>query len=60
MGARRRRPKDRSHGATETRRGNWESAIGLAHTLESHTFVVECVRSSKQAQIFDGQKGAAW
>ena len=37
-----------------------DDAMELAHTLEGHSFVVECVRSSKQSQIFDGQKGAAW
>jgi hypothetical protein len=31
-----------------------DDAMELAHTLERHGFVVECVRSSKQAQLFDG------
>ena len=49
----------------ENSRRAWEhdpvhdEAMELAHTLESHGFIVECVRSSKQAQLFDGQKGAA-
>ena len=34
-------------------------AMELASTLERHDLIVECVRSSKQAQIFDEQKGAA-
>ncbi len=46
----------------------WESrndpiyadAMELAGTLENYGFVVECVRSSKQADLFEGQKGAAW
>lgn len=36
-----------------------DDAMELASALERHDFIVECVRSSKQAQIFDGQKGAA-
>lgn len=36
-----------------------DDAMELARTLENHGFIVECVRSSKQARIFDGQKGAA-
>ena len=52
--------------SNEESRRAWEGdpvhddAMELARTLENHGFVVECVRSSKQAQIFDGQKGAAW
>jgi hypothetical protein len=44
----------------------WESdpiyteAMELARTLENRGFVVECVRSSKQAAFFEGEKGAAW
>lgn len=46
----------------------WESrtdpiyadAMELAGTLENYGFVVECVRSSKLAGLFEGQKGAAW
>jgi hypothetical protein len=36
-----------------------DDAMELARTFERHGFIVECVRSSKQARIFDGQKGAA-
>ena len=49
----------------ENLRRAWESdpihddAMELARTLEDHGFIVQCVRSSKQARIFDGQKGAA-
>jgi hypothetical protein len=44
----------------------WESdpiyteAMELARILENRGFVVECVRSSKQAELFEGEKGAAW
>jgi hypothetical protein len=44
----------------------WESdpiyteAMELARTLENRGFVLECVRSSKQAAFFEGEKGAAW
>lgn len=38
----------------------YADAMELTRTLEAHGFFVECVRSSKQSQIFDGQKGAAW
>lgn len=46
----------------------WESradpifsdAMELAGTLENHGFAVECVRSSKQGAVFEGEKGAAW
>jgi hypothetical protein len=32
----------------------------LTGKLESCGFAVECVRSSKQADLFEGEKGAAW
>jgi hypothetical protein len=46
----------------------WESgtdpvyadAMELTRMLKDHGLVVECVRSSKQAQLVEGQKGAAW
>ena len=52
----------------EDSRRAWESrtdpifsdAMELAGTLENHGFAVECVRSSKQADLFEGEKGAAW
>ncbi len=50
----------------EDLRRAWESdpiyteAMELARRLENRGFVVECVRSSKQAELFEGEKGAAW
>lgn len=38
----------------------YADAMALAHILENRGFVVECVRSSKQAELFEGEKGAAW
>lgn len=35
-------------------------ATELTRTLERRGFVVECVRRSKQENLFEGQKGAAW
>ena len=35
-------------------------AMQLADKLQTYGFVVDCVRSSKQADLFEGQKGAAW
>ncbi len=32
----------------------------LPRILENRGFVVVCVRSSKQAELFEGEKGAAW
>jgi len=32
----------------------------LARTLKDRGFVVECIRRSKEENLFKGQKGAAW
>lgn len=38
----------------------YADANALAEELKSHGVEVECVRRSKQENIFEGQKGAAW
>jgi hypothetical protein len=38
----------------------YAEGMELARTLENRGFVVGCVRSSKQAELFEGEKGAAW
>ena len=54
--------------SAEDSRRAWESrtdpiysdAMELAGALENYGFAVDCVRSSKQADLFEGEKGAAW
>ena len=38
----------------------YADANALAEALKSHGIEVECIRRSKQENIFEGQKGAAW
>jgi hypothetical protein len=38
----------------------YADATALAEELKSHGVAVECIRPSKQENIFEGQKGAAW
>jgi len=38
----------------------YADATALAEELKSHGVAVECIRLSKQEDIFEGQKGAAW
>jgi hypothetical protein len=38
----------------------YADANALAEQLKSHGVEVECIRRSKEENIFEGQKGAAW
>jgi hypothetical protein len=38
----------------------YADANALAEELKSHGVEVECIRRSKQENMFEGQKGAAW
>jgi len=38
----------------------YADANALAEELKSHGVEVECIRRSKEENIFEGQKGAAW
>jgi len=38
----------------------YHEAMELTKILDQHGFTVDCIRRSKQEQIFKGQKGAAW
>jgi len=38
----------------------YQDAMQLARTLSQRGFYVECIRRSKEENVFEGQKGAAW
>lgn len=38
----------------------YADATELARTLSRRGFIVECIRRSKEENLFEGQKGAAW